>query len=70
MADVAEREHAVQRVGAADLGDRAWRQLLQTHHDAVRSQLGRFRGKEIDTAGDGFLATFDGPARFGVSPAP
>jgi class 3 adenylate cyclase len=48
---------------AAELGDRAWRQLLQKHHDIVRSQLGRFRGKEMDTAGDGFFATFDGPAR-------
>jgi len=48
---------------AAELGDRAWRQLLQKHHETVRSQLGRFRGKEIDTAGDGFFATFDGPAR-------
>jgi class 3 adenylate cyclase len=48
---------------AAGLGDRAWRQLLQKHHDIVRSQLGRFRGKEMDTAGDGFFATFDGPAR-------
>jgi class 3 adenylate cyclase len=37
--------------------------LLQKHHEAVRAQLGRFRGKEIDTAGDGFFATFDGPAR-------
>jgi class 3 adenylate cyclase len=48
---------------AAELGDRAWRELLQEHHEAVRSQLGRFRGKEMDTAGDGFFATFDGPAR-------
>jgi class 3 adenylate cyclase len=48
---------------AAELGDRAWRQLLQEHHDTVRSQLGRFRGKEMDSAGDGFFATFDGPAR-------
>jgi class 3 adenylate cyclase len=48
---------------AAGLGDRAWRQLLQKHHDTVRSQLGRFRGKEMDTAGDSFFATFDGPAR-------
>jgi class 3 adenylate cyclase len=48
---------------AAELGDRAWRELLQKHHEAVRSQLGRFRGKEMDTAGDGFFATFDGPAR-------
>ena len=48
---------------AAELGDRAWRGLLQQHHESVRSQLGRFRGKEMDTAGDGFFATFDGPAR-------
>ena len=48
---------------AAELGDRAWRELLQRHHEAVRTQVGRFRGKEIDTAGDGFFATFDGPAR-------
>jgi class 3 adenylate cyclase/pimeloyl-ACP methyl ester carboxylesterase len=48
---------------ATDLGDRAWRQLLQKHHELVRRQLVRFRGKEVDTAGDGFLASFDGPAR-------
>ena len=48
---------------AAELGDRAWRELLQRHHQAVRTQLGRFRGKEVDTAGDGFFASFDGPAR-------
>src|SRR6266536_732802 len=48
---------------AADLGDRAWRELLQKHHEVVRSQLSRFRGREKDTAGDGFFATFDGPAR-------
>jgi class 3 adenylate cyclase/pimeloyl-ACP methyl ester carboxylesterase len=48
---------------AAELGDRAWRQMLQKHHETVRSQLGRFRGKEMDTTGDGFFATFDGPAR-------
>jgi class 3 adenylate cyclase/pimeloyl-ACP methyl ester carboxylesterase len=48
---------------AAELGDRAWRELLQKHHEAVRAQLRDFRGKEIDTAGDGFFATFDGPAR-------
>jgi class 3 adenylate cyclase len=48
---------------AAELGDGAWRRLLQQHHEIVRSQLGRFRGKEMDTAGDGFFATFDGPAR-------
>lgn len=48
---------------AAELGDRAWRRLLQQHHEIVRSRLGGFRGKEMDTAGDGFFATFDGPAR-------
>jgi class 3 adenylate cyclase len=48
---------------AAKLGDRGWRKLLEKHHDAVRAQLGRFRGLELDTAGDGFFATFDGPAR-------
>jgi class 3 adenylate cyclase len=48
---------------AAELGDRAWHELLQRHHETVRSQLGRFRGREMDTAGDGFFATFDGPAR-------
>jgi pimeloyl-ACP methyl ester carboxylesterase len=44
-------------------GDRAWRELLDQHHAMVRKELTRFRGREIDTAGDGFFATFDGPAR-------
>jgi pimeloyl-ACP methyl ester carboxylesterase len=48
---------------AADLGDRRWRVLLEQHHTLVRRELSRFRGSELDTAGDGFLATFDGPAR-------
>jgi pimeloyl-ACP methyl ester carboxylesterase len=48
---------------AARLGDRRWRELLEAHHAAVRRELARFRGREVDTAGDGFLATFDGPAR-------
>ena len=48
---------------AAALGDRAWRSLLESHHSAVRDQLVRFRGTEHDTAGDGFFASFDGPAR-------
>ena len=48
---------------AAELGDRRWRDLLQQHHAAVRRELGRFDGREVDTAGDGFFATFDGPAR-------
>jgi pimeloyl-ACP methyl ester carboxylesterase len=44
-------------------GDLAWRDLVERHHAAVRHELVRFRGTEIDTAGDGFLASFDGPAR-------
>jgi class 3 adenylate cyclase len=48
---------------AAALGDAAWNDLLEAHHARIRSQLGMFRGIEVDTAGDGFLATFDGPAR-------
>jgi class 3 adenylate cyclase/pimeloyl-ACP methyl ester carboxylesterase len=48
---------------AAELGDRRWRDLLEQHHAAVRHELGRFDGHEVDTAGDGFFATFDGPAR-------
>jgi class 3 adenylate cyclase len=48
---------------AASLGDRAWRELLETHHELVRGQLVHYRGKEVDTAGDGFFASFDGPAR-------
>ena len=48
---------------AAAAGDSRWRDLLAQHHAAVRRELLRFRGREVDTAGDGFLATFDGPAR-------
>lgn len=48
---------------AAALGDRRWRDLLERHHGVVREELVRCRGREIDTAGDGFLAAFDGPAR-------
>jgi class 3 adenylate cyclase len=48
---------------ARELGDRRWRELLEAHHDAIRRELLRFSGREIDTAGDGFLAVFDGPAR-------
>ncbi|MGZ4258403.1 MAG: alpha/beta fold hydrolase [Gaiellaceae bacterium] len=48
---------------AAELGDRAWRELLERHHALVRRELTRYRGEEKDTAGDGFFATFDGPAR-------
>ena len=54
-------------VGATEqaerLGDRAWRDLLERHHSRVRQELERFRGREIDAAGDGFFATFHGPAR-------
>ncbi len=48
---------------SAALGDRAWRDLLERHHALVRRELARYRGEECDTAGDGFFATFDGPAR-------
>jgi class 3 adenylate cyclase len=48
---------------AAELGDRAWRALLTGHHELVRRELARYRGREVDTAGDGFFASFDGPAR-------
>lgn len=71
------REHDVDRVlatllftdmvgstaHAIRLGDRRWRDLQHRHHGAIRMELERFRGREIDTAGDGFLATFEGPAR-------
>jgi len=53
--------NATQR--AAELGDRQWRDLLARHNSLIRGELGRFRGREIDTAGDGFFMTFDGPAR-------
>ena len=48
---------------AAELGDTAWRELLARHHTVVRGELARFRGDELDTAGDGFFAAFDGPGR-------
>jgi class 3 adenylate cyclase len=47
----------------ASIGDSRWRTLIEEHHTLVRDLLDRFRGRELDTAGDGFLATFDGPAR-------
>jgi pimeloyl-ACP methyl ester carboxylesterase len=54
-------------VGSTELmsrmGDSRWRDLLQRHHAAVRHELSRYRGRELDTAGDGFFAAFDGPAR-------
>jgi class 3 adenylate cyclase len=48
---------------AAEMGDRDWHALLDAHDAVVRAQLARFRGREVNTAGDGFLAMFDGPQR-------
>jgi class 3 adenylate cyclase len=48
---------------AVELGDRAWRELIGEHHARIRRELARYRGIELDTAGDGFFARFDGPAR-------
>ncbi len=48
---------------AATLGDRRWREVLESYRRTVRGELTRYRGREVNTAGDGFLATFDGPAR-------
>ena len=48
---------------ATAVGDRAWNELVERHHTTVRAMLGRYRGVEQDVAGDGFFATFDGPAR-------
>ncbi len=48
---------------AVELGDSRWRELLEEHHRAVRREVARFRGREMDMAGDGVFATFDGPAR-------
>jgi class 3 adenylate cyclase len=48
---------------ATEIGDAAWSALLSRHEEVIRAELERFRGEEIDTAGDGFLAAFDGPAR-------
>jgi pimeloyl-ACP methyl ester carboxylesterase/class 3 adenylate cyclase len=48
---------------AGEIGDRAWRELLEQHHRLIRRELVRFRGAELDVAGDGFFARFDGPAR-------
>jgi class 3 adenylate cyclase len=48
---------------AAELGDAGWGRLLEQHHAVVRRELDLHRGREVDTAGDGFFATFDGPGR-------
>jgi class 3 adenylate cyclase/pimeloyl-ACP methyl ester carboxylesterase len=50
-------------VKAVELGDRRWKELVEQHHAHVRGFLARYRGRELDTAGDGFFAAFDGPAR-------
>lgn len=77
LADVHEQEAIFDRVlatvlftdivgstsNAAAMGDRRWRQVREQHDAIVRSQLARYRGREVKTMGDGFLATFDGPAR-------
>ena len=77
LADVGREEADLERVLAtvlftdivgsterlAGLGDAGWRDLVERHHAHVRALLGRFRGTEVDTAGDGFFASFDGPAR-------
>jgi class 3 adenylate cyclase len=47
----------------SSIGDTAWSELLERHHEVVRSELSRWRGQEVDTTGDGFFATFDGTAR-------
>ncbi len=47
----------------ARLGDHAWKEMIERHHEVVRDRLARYRGEEQDTAGDGFYARFDGPAR-------
>jgi class 3 adenylate cyclase len=54
---VGSTEHAVK------MGDRRWRDLLDAHNSLIRQEIARFRGHEVETTGDGFLATFDGPAR-------
>ena len=48
---------------AAEIGDQKWKRLLAAHHERTRAVLSRHRGREVDTTGDGFFATFDGPAR-------
>ena len=53
---------------AAEMGDRDWRALLDAHDVVIRAQLARFRGREVNTSGDGFLAMFDGPQRAIRSP--
>src|SRR5207248_5648875 len=63
LATVLSTDIVESTIKAIELGDRRWRELLERHNALVRRELLRFRGREVDTTGDGFLATFDGPAR-------
>lgn len=63
LATVLFTDIAGSTVRAAELGDRRWSELLEAHHARVRALISRYGGREVDTAGDGFLATFDGPTR-------
>ncbi len=63
LATVLFTDIAGSTVRAAELGDRRWSELLEAHHGRVRALISRYGGHEVDTAGDGFLATFDGPTR-------
>jgi pimeloyl-ACP methyl ester carboxylesterase/class 3 adenylate cyclase len=63
LATVLFTDIAGSTVRAAELGDRRWSELLEAHHGRVRALISRYGGREVDTAGDGFLATFDGPTR-------
>jgi class 3 adenylate cyclase len=63
LATVLFTDIAGSTVRAAELGDQRWSELLEAHHGRVRALISRYGGREVDTAGDGFLATFDGPTR-------
>jgi pimeloyl-ACP methyl ester carboxylesterase len=63
LATVLFTDIAGSTVRAAELGDQRWSELLEAHHGRVRALISRHGGREVDTAGDGFLATFDGPTR-------
>ena len=63
LATVLFTDIAGSTVHAGELGDRRWSELLEAHHARVRALISRYGGREVDTAGDGFLATFDGPTR-------
>jgi class 3 adenylate cyclase/pimeloyl-ACP methyl ester carboxylesterase len=63
LATVLFTDIAGSTAAAAEAGDLRWKEILERHHATVRTLLARYRGREIDTAGDGFFASFDGPAR-------